>query len=217
MSGGRAVSARARAAEQVNRSAGEPSLEFAHPVQLQGRRADDDRRVGRVGLDRRECLDRLPEALLVGEERASLGEQIPDSRTLERLELAAEPRTRAWRPSLQRARRARLSARVARGSPAASTAHRAPPRSGLADERVEIGHAERIGAERRQPAVLIVRAWRRARGSPRGSPRTRRAGRHHGRAPARTSAPRASRIARARPAVPGLRRRPRRRIASRRR
>ena len=60
--------------------AGQPALELAQPVELEARRTDDDRRVGAVGLERRERLDRLAETLLVGEERAPLGEQVAHAR-----------------------------------------------------------------------------------------------------------------------------------------
>ncbi len=69
----------------------QPALELAQPVELEARRTHDDRRIRAVGLERRERLDRLAEALLVGEERAALGEQIAHPGALERLQLAAEP------------------------------------------------------------------------------------------------------------------------------
>ena len=62
------------------------------PVELQRRRADDDRRVGVVGLERGERLDGLAQALLVGEERAPRVEHVADAGPLERLQLAAEAR-----------------------------------------------------------------------------------------------------------------------------
>ena len=80
----------ARAGQRLGAAVRQPQRELAQPVQLEARRADDDRRVGVVGLERRERLDRLAETLLVGEERAALGEQVADPRALERLQLAAE-------------------------------------------------------------------------------------------------------------------------------
>ena len=59
-----------RPSTTVERAVRQPARGLALPVELQRRRADDDRRERAVGLERGERLDRLAEALLVGEERA---------------------------------------------------------------------------------------------------------------------------------------------------
>ncbi|MEA2144081.1 MAG: SWI/SNF-related matrix-associated actin-dependent regulator of chromatin subfamily A-like protein 1, partial [Solirubrobacteraceae bacterium] len=69
----------------------QPAARLALPVELERRRADDHCGEGVVGLQRGERLDRLAEALLVGQERASRVEHVPHARPLERLERAAEP------------------------------------------------------------------------------------------------------------------------------
>ena len=71
---------------------GKPVRGLALPVELEAGRADDDRGVGVVGLERGERLDGLPEALLVGEERAPRLHDVGDTRALERAQLAAQRR-----------------------------------------------------------------------------------------------------------------------------
>jgi hypothetical protein len=77
--------------EHRNGPVREPRPDLSFPVELEGRGAHDDGRVGVVGLERRERLDGLAETLLVGEEGAAALEQVGDAGALERLELAAEP------------------------------------------------------------------------------------------------------------------------------
>jgi len=82
--------ARAVAGERLDGALGQPVAQLAQPVELEARWAHDHRGIRRGGLERGERLDRLAEPLLVGEERAPLGEQVADAGALERLELAAE-------------------------------------------------------------------------------------------------------------------------------
>ena len=72
------------------RAVRQPVLGLAQPVELEARGRDDDGRVGVVGLQRRQRLDRLAEALLVGDERAPRLQRVAHAGALERLELAAE-------------------------------------------------------------------------------------------------------------------------------
>ena len=106
---------------------------LALPVELQRRRADDDRREGAVGLERRERLDGLAEALLVGEERAPRVAARSARRPTEtaRARRRARAATSAIGSPLDRARaadrrdaprRARRAARSSVSAPAPSTA-----------------------------------------------------------------------------------------------
>ena len=63
---------------------------LALPVELQRGRADDDGGIGVVGLERRQRLDRLAQALLVGQEGAPGAQRVAHARPLEGRELAAE-------------------------------------------------------------------------------------------------------------------------------
>ena len=91
----------------------QPARRLALPVELQRRRAHDDRRERLVGLQRGKRLDRLAEPLLVGEERAASVEHVAHAGPLERLERAAEScRHRGDRLALGRARGADRGARL---------------------------------------------------------------------------------------------------------
>ena len=169
------------------------------PVELQRRRADDDRRVGVVGLERGERLDGLAEPLLVGEERAARVEHVAHAGPLERLELAAEhggDLRRSARRSVARERRIAVAGLAVLGAQRArAPAPRAPSTStscsarkassGSTQPRVERrSRAARLGAGQRverlagvgipqhlEPQALAVDAAR--RGQPRGRRRRR--------------------------------------------
>jgi hypothetical protein len=68
----------------------QPAPALALPHQLHRRRAEDDRGERLVGLERRQRLHRLAEALLVGDECLSALECVAHAGALERVELAAE-------------------------------------------------------------------------------------------------------------------------------
>ena len=67
---------RAGARDDGDRAVREPVLRLALPVELQRRRADHDRGERVVLLQRRQRLDGLAEALLVGEERAPRAQHV---------------------------------------------------------------------------------------------------------------------------------------------
>ena len=104
---------------------------LALPVELQRRRADDDRRERVVGLERRERLDGLAEALLVGEEararverrsaRPPTGTARARRRAPPRPRGSARPPSRASGGSARSPRRARRAARRAPARPSPST------------------------------------------------------------------------------------------------
>ncbi len=134
----------------------QPALQLAQPVELEARGTDDDRGVGVRCLDRRERLDRLAEALLVGEEGTALLEQVADSCPLEGLQLARQSghleRGIGCSGELHKTRRgcvllAHLLQQLER-----LWLH--PDRAGR-KEGVELGHAEGIGADRGEPGVLV--------------------------------------------------------------
>ena len=81
----------AGADHDVQRAVRQPVRGLALPVELQRRRADHDRRVGVVLLQRRQRLDGLAQALLVGDEQPPRLQRVLDARALERAQLAAEP------------------------------------------------------------------------------------------------------------------------------
>src|SRR5437764_5916354 len=91
----------------------QPAFGLALPVQLHRCRADDYRRVGVVGLERGQRLDRLAQSLLVGEERTTRVEHVADAGPLERHQLAVYTRVylRNWLAVL-RARAADLLGRL---------------------------------------------------------------------------------------------------------
>ena len=68
----------------------QPVRRLPLPDQLHRRGADDDRRVGVVGLERGQRLDGLAEPLFVGDEHAPGVERVADARPLKRRQLAAE-------------------------------------------------------------------------------------------------------------------------------
>ena len=159
----------ARAGKRLRAAPRQPALDLAHPVELQAGRADDDRRVGVVGLERRQRLDRLAKPLLVGQEGAPLLQQVGNAGALERLQLATETR--------QHADAAASSAASVAAESATSPAARAclladllqdhkrlglDPDVALGQEAVEFLDAERIGADRRQLAVVAPARERRA-------------------------------------------------------
>ena len=78
------------AVEHRHGAIGQPMLRFALPGELHARGADHSGREGVVGLEGGERLNGLAEALLIGDEGAPALERITHSRTLERMELAAE-------------------------------------------------------------------------------------------------------------------------------
>ena len=114
----------AGADDDVQRAVRQPVLGLALPVELQRRRADDDRRVGVVLLQRGQRLDGLAQALLVGDEqpprlervarrrRAGTGRSSPPSRGPRRRARRRRPRASGGpRRSRRRARsRSRASA-----------------------------------------------------------------------------------------------------------
>ena len=68
----------------------QPALGLALPAELHRGRADDDRRVGAVGLQGGQRLDGLAQSLLVGQERAAGLQRVADRGPLKRRGLAAE-------------------------------------------------------------------------------------------------------------------------------
>ncbi len=145
----------AQAGERLRAAPGQPALDLAHPVELQARRADDDRRVGVVGLQRRQRLDRLAQPLLVGQERPPLLQQIGDAGALKRLQLAAELRQRRRRCRPERRVGRRRERHEPRGAGVLladllqyNERLRLDPDVALGQEAVELLHAEGIGADR---------------------------------------------------------------------
>ena len=208
------------AVEHLRRARRQPALDLPHPVELQAGRAHDDRRVRTVRLDRRQRFHGLAEALLVGEKRTALLEQVLDPGALERLQLAAE--CAGPNPGRRRSRRtappARRRERAPPGSVAGGPAPRAPPTA-----RARRG-TDRDPAPRtdRQRSPAAGRARRPVRSRPDAgrstaltTARTPRPSRGRARVRARTWAGRGSRTARAPPAGPAARPRARRRTASR--
>ena len=124
------------AAQPRARAVRQPALGLAQPVEAQRRGRDDERWVGVGGLERRQRLDRLAEAGLVGEERAASAQRVVDGRALERAQRSGQAvdlrrgplrRTRAPRARRRRRRGARRHRGRAgcRGRPAAPGALRA--------------------------------------------------------------------------------------------
>ena len=81
---------RRTAFDDGERAVRQPALGLARPDQLDRGRADDNDRVGVVGLDRRQRLNRLAEPLLIGDQSATRFERVTDSGPLEWFERAAE-------------------------------------------------------------------------------------------------------------------------------
>ena len=189
-------------------------LRLALPVELQRRGADDDRRVGVVGLERRERLDRLAEALLVGEERAADVERVADAGPLERLQRPAEARGDLG--DRLAGRRARAADRLGRlGRLLAQVVERLAGAAADGDavageeavERVDDPRVERHDARRRARRRAGARTRCRSRGptGPRASAaRRRRRGGGRG-APAGPGRRPASSAARQRCAAPSSR------------
>src|SRR5690242_21899740 len=67
----------------------QPARGLALPSELDRRRADDDRGIRVVSLERRQRLDRLAEPLLIGQECPPGVERVPDPGPLVRGEFAA--------------------------------------------------------------------------------------------------------------------------------
>ena len=183
---------------------------LALPVELQRRGADDDRREGAVGLERRERLDRLAEPLLVGEEASARVERVAHARPLERLQLAAEhgrdlgdrlaPRSRARRriapaasacsarSSAEHRPRRRASTSTpcsARNASSCSTSHgsigSARPRSSAPGSSLE--RRAGVGVPQHvEPQPLAVDAVRERSGARAAAPRRARAPRRSARA-----------------------------------
>ena len=142
----------AAALDDGERAVRQPARGLALPVELQRGGADDDRRERAVGLERRERLDGLAEALLVGEERAARVEHVADARPLERLELP--PSTRGDLGDrlalVARELRMRLAPRRARRAGGERGAARCRATSHLVqrDERVELLDDPRVERHR---------------------------------------------------------------------
>ena len=79
-----------RPSSTATRRSGSHTDGLALPHQLHARRAHDDGREGVVRLERRQRLDGLAEALLVGDERAPALERVAHARALERVQHAAQ-------------------------------------------------------------------------------------------------------------------------------
>ncbi len=134
---------------------GKPAGDLTHPVELEARGAHHDGGVGVVGLERGERLDRLAEPLLIGEEGAALGEQVAHACALEGLELALEggdidvgiggggERDEPGGAGVLLADELQLHQRF-----------RLDPHFPVGEEAVEFLHAEGIGADRGEVAVL---------------------------------------------------------------
>ena len=147
---------------------GSQRARLALPVELERRRADDDGGIGVVGLERGERLDRLAEALLVGQERAARVQRVADAGPLERLERAAE---RAGDLGDRLGRSSRASGGSRRRASACSARRRssARPRAGLdldavqGQEVVERLDEPRVERQRARPAR---RSGRRSNAAP---------------------------------------------------
>ena len=150
---------------------------LALPVELQRRRADDDRRVGAVGLDRRQRLDGLAEPLLVGDERAPRVQRVAHARPLKRRQLAAEHgRDRGDRLAARRARLAdRRQRLVVLGAQPVERERAGPVDGDLVprEERVERLDDPRVD---RQRAAAVLGAGQLAEGRRRSRDPTARRG-----------------------------------------
>ncbi len=136
------------ALDDADAAMGQPVARLALPVELQRGGADDDRRVGVVGLQRGERLDRLAEALLVGEEGAAGIEHVADAGPLERLQLAAQSRGRR----LQRRRLGRARASDLRGGARVLLAQ--PAQGALGREAdLDVVQADEVLQRLQQPRV----------------------------------------------------------------
>ena len=162
MDGGRRrVPRAAEPGEPLDAAPRQPRACLALPVELEVGGADDHRREGVVGLERGERLDRLAEALLVGEERAPALQQVGDPGALEGLELAAEAihvelRVVSGRQLDQPGRAGVLLARLLEQLERAGL----HPDAVLVEEAVELGDAEGVGADRGQRSVVGARRAR---------------------------------------------------------
>ena len=136
----------------------EPVRRLALPVELQRRRADDDRREGVVGLERGERLDGLAEALLVGDEGAPRLEHVAHAGPLKRRELAAEHRGDGG--DRLAADRARLADRLQARRRARRAARRGPARRGRRRRR-RAGRGRRRAARRPRGRSAASRCARR--------------------------------------------------------
>ena len=156
----------------------QPVRGLALPVELQRRRADDDRRKGAVGLERRERLDGLAQTLLVGEKAAPRVQRVAHGGPLKRRELAAEHRRDLVdRLGADRARAADrgdrrcvlLAQRVEHERAGAVDARRRTSRRTRRAARRSTGRSAACGCARRRRAACRTRRRRRC-------PRARRAG-----------------------------------------
>ena len=166
----------AGAGHDRDRALGQPALGLALPVELQARRADHHRRVGVVGLQRGQRLDRLAEPLLVGQERPPRLQRVGDAGALERPQLAAERGLDLQRRPVVRPRAADVDDRARRARPAGGRARRR--RSRRPRPRTCAGSARAARAGRGRPAASGRAPRRRAARGRRGSspgPSSRRA------------------------------------------
>ena len=121
------------------------------------RRADDDRRVGVVGLERGERLHRLAEALLVGEERAARVEHVGARRRAGTgaARRRARPRSSSGRPVVRARAADVLDRRVVLGAQALE--HVGGVRRHLDAERAQVvlERLEQVGVDRQRAAVRL--------------------------------------------------------------
>ena len=185
---GRAHGSHPCPADRLGAAVGQPALQLAHPVELEARGTHHHGRVGAVGLERGERLDRLAETLLVGEKRAALRQQVAHAGALKGLELAAEARHVDVAVGGRRERHEPGRVRVLLAN-ALQLDERVgvDPHVPFAQERVEVAHAEGIGAQRRKAAVVgAVETAARGAGIAPHAPAAKRArGLRHPRARAR--------------------------------
>ena len=135
----------------------QPALGLALPVELQARRADHHRRVGAVGLQRGQRLDRLAEPLLVGQERPPRLQRVGDARALERPQLAAERGLDLQRRPVVRPRAADVDDRAVVLRPQA-VEHVGGVRPDLDAEpaQVVLERLEQVGVDRQRAAVRLA-------------------------------------------------------------
>jgi hypothetical protein len=88
--GGALLTGQRAAADDGHAPVRYPDAGLALPVELDARRADDDRGVGAVELERGQRLHGLAEPLLVGDERAPLAQRVRHAGALEGPQRAAE-------------------------------------------------------------------------------------------------------------------------------
>ena len=178
--------------------------------------------IGVVGLERRQRLDRLAEALLVGQEGAPRAQRVADARPLEgrssppstaAVSAIGSPSSRARRGSRSAPRRTRRAARRASPSPSRRWRRRAGPGRRRAPRR-PTGRSAARGRGRRRPAARRRRRRRRGPRARRGAGRSRRPSRSRARRAGGGSSPRSS-DAMQRCAAPSMRAPPRARRAPR--